>query len=83
MAYCRFGADSDVYLYAHINGGWHCSGCSIDKREPLMKSAQEALDHLRVHVKNGEKVPRHAIRRLQNEIGTSSPASGERGLLTE
>lgn len=28
MSYCRF-SDGDVYLYAHVGGGFECCGCSI------------------------------------------------------
>ena len=29
MSYCRWSDDSDVYLYAHVSGGWECCGCSM------------------------------------------------------
>ena len=28
MSYCRF-SDGDVYLYAHVGGGFECCGCSV------------------------------------------------------
>jgi len=32
MSYCRF-SDGDVYLYAHVGGGFECCACSI--AEPI------------------------------------------------
>ena len=29
MSYCRFGDDSDVYVYAHVSGGFECCACSL------------------------------------------------------
>jgi hypothetical protein len=34
VSYCRF-SDGDVYLYAHVGGGFECCGCS---KGPLVKS---------------------------------------------
>lgn len=33
MSYCRFGEDSDVYIYAHVGGGFECCACSLAERQ--------------------------------------------------
>lgn len=33
MAYCRFGEDSDVYIYEHVDGNFECCACSLAKLE--------------------------------------------------
>jgi len=32
MSYCRFGEDSDVYIYAHVGGGFECCACGLAER---------------------------------------------------
>lgn len=29
MAYCRFGEDSDVYMFHDVNGYMNCCGCGL------------------------------------------------------
>jgi len=31
MSYARFGEYSDVYVFAHVGGGFECCGCRISK----------------------------------------------------
>ena len=35
MSYARFSKDSDIYVYAHVGGGFECCACRIG---PLVKS---------------------------------------------
>lgn len=32
MSYVRFGADSDVYVYPHVGGGFECCGCRLAEK---------------------------------------------------
>lgn len=55
MSYARFGATSDVYVYAHVGGFVECCGCKLgDNWEH--HSAAEIVDHLREHVAAGHLV---------------------------
>lgn len=76
MSYCRFGDDSDVYLYHHINGSYECCSCRLmgfEKGSGMHKSKKmsnlnEALVHLMKHKKKGHKVPDYAFGRVLEEL---------------
>lgn len=73
MSYCRFGPDSDVYLYRTLYGNdirWECCACSMEKPfgSTISKTLKEALVHLHDHEKRGDRVPAGAINRLRREI---------------
>ena len=62
MSYCRWGADSSVYVYEHVNGGWECCDCCrVPTREAM-------LEHLLQHQRDGDMVPEYAIDSLREEI---------------
>lgn len=65
MSYCRFGDDSDVYVYATFDGKWiiHSPIPSTSS-----ESRQECLQRMLDLSKAGHKVPQYAINRLQEEI---------------
>ncbi|HID37791.1 MAG TPA: hypothetical protein EYP39_10555 [Ghiorsea sp.] len=77
MAYCRFGKDSDVYLYEDINGGWSCiwcelvSGGKISAANSHLDTIEATITHLREHIKCGHKVPDKAIAELEAEKAVS------------
>jgi hypothetical protein len=74
MSYCRFGADSDVYVYPSFSG-IVCCACRMGQDEPMDAAAM--LAHLRLHERGGDVVPGYAIERLMDEIALSAPtASG-------
>lgn len=56
MSYCRTGWNSDVYMFASIDGDWECCACRLEEGRTSRKfySRQSALDHLYLHrnVKN-------------------------------
>ncbi len=72
MAYCRMSEDSDVYVIATMEGKnkvWECVGCTLTK-EHYGKTAHtrtQMLTHLTHHRGVGDKVPTHAVARLQRE----------------
>lgn len=35
MSYCRF-SDGDVYLYAHVDGGYECCACALQPLVPTI-----------------------------------------------
>ena len=71
MSYCRFGPDSDVYMYPRTDGSIVCSMCAL----PVFKNSTmvfefpyQALQHLQTHLKHNHRVPRYAFNRLIFEI---------------
>lgn len=67
MAYCRFGPDSDVYLYASIYGGVDCCGVHEGEGSFRTNSVDEMIEHLHQHEAKGDKVPPRVIPRLKEE----------------
>lgn len=73
MSYARFGTDSDVYVYDHVDGWLACTICRLNPLGPgrmfpddfqAFNSTQEMLDHLAVHIKAGHKVPPSTLSKL-------------------
>jgi len=67
MSYCRWSDESDVYLYAHVAGGWECCGCFLEE-QTTMTTLQDVLDHLQAHRDAGHKVLESAFDRVRSEI---------------
>ena len=69
MSYCRFGSDSNVYLYDAATGGWHCCACWLSpERNTWLHTLGEVLAHLQAHVDAGHLVPQRAIGYVLEEI---------------
>jgi len=72
MAYCRFGPDSDVYLYMSADGCFCCCGCGLIgpglKHNFVASTHREILDHLEQHLAAGHNVPAEAIEELKQEV---------------
>lgn len=72
MSYCKFGPDSDVYLYSstHYPDNTPCWALMIDSAlEPeTLFSRQAALDRLLALRNEGRRVPDAALERLQGEM---------------
>lgn len=65
MSYCKFGEDSDVYVYD--GGTLICCGCKIrEKFHTDFRS--EMILHLQLHMEKGHKVPDQALDTLRKEI---------------
>ena len=65
MFVCRFGADSDVYVYYRMNGDIECSGCRLSEAKAFStKDEAEMIAHLEQHEAAGHKVPAQAFDEL-------------------
>jgi hypothetical protein len=59
----RWSADSDVYVYESVNGGFRCVGCQLDA--PWDSSTTEGVYwHLMFHAEVGDKIPERAVAEL-------------------
>jgi hypothetical protein len=75
MSYARMnGVDSDVYVYHHYLGWIECCGCNLTEAEPYedvgffkAHTAREILEHLDIHVDNGDMVPERCYSRIREE----------------
>ena len=73
MAYCRFGDDSDLYMYSSITGGYQfhlANDTALGERDVdfAVRTAEEALHRLKRMKTQGYKIPDYAIERLAKEI---------------
>jgi hypothetical protein len=58
MSFARFGPESDVYVFPHVDGHFECSMCALgDTSVFRSKDAAEFVAHLEDHRKAGHKVP--------------------------
>jgi hypothetical protein len=65
MAVCRFGEDSDVYVYYSTQGGIECSRCSLLGNSLYRANNEhEMIAHLNKHKAAGDHVPADAFERL-------------------
>ena len=68
MSYCRF-SECDVYMYFHYQGFITCRGCCLGYGEhPKFFNYQDAIDHIKEHIKDGDKVAKRAIPALVQEM---------------
>ncbi len=69
MSYCRWGQDSDVYIFLGEDG-LHCCGCRLNGRrgeEFITDMYSEMLSHLDHHKAAGQKVDASALQELAEE----------------
>ena len=78
MSYCRF-SDGDVYMYATFDDKIVCCTCRLNQKNKwdmhpntILNSSEEALEHLKEHIKAEHKVPKYAIDRLREEINVEN-----------
>jgi hypothetical protein len=74
MSYARMSDTSDVYVYHHYAGWIECCGCSMTEPEDYEDvgffkayTAREILDHLDIHVSQGDLVPERCYLRIREE----------------
>lgn len=67
MAYARYGKDSDVYVYEHVDGGYRCERCPRVGSHFHCASASEMVRHLLGHRQRGDRVPDDALNELTAE----------------
>lgn len=77
MSYCKFGADSDVYLYsstqhpdsAHIKSDvWVLLAGAGEQQPEMLPTPRAAYDRLLSLRSEGKRVPEAALERLQEEM---------------
>jgi len=75
MSYCRFGEDSDIYLYPHVYGDYICCACRLRGTfgSTVLITLAEVLEHLQAHRDVGHKVPEYAFERIRTEIEELGP----------
>jgi hypothetical protein len=67
MSYCRFGRDSDVYVY-EVEGGVECCRCGLNEgRWFRARDAAEMMEHLLAHRAAGHRVPEEALEELRED----------------
>ena len=78
MSYCRFGADSDVYVF-EASWGFCCCACILGERghEPNLPTPADAIAHLDRHVEAGHLVPQYAFDALAAEVEATAEAAKE------
>jgi hypothetical protein len=77
MSYCRFSPDSNVYMFACIEGGIVCCACSMHPNlfgSYEFATPAEALVHLHEHRAKGHAVPDYAIIALEEEANAVRPS---------
>lgn len=72
MSYARFGSDSDVYVFKHIDGFLTCCSCLLHKRiDPQYYKTKDMIAHLLIHEAKGHKVPKQTLDRLIADAPTN------------
>ena len=72
MSYCRFGFDSDVYVF-ESDRGYECCGCILKGESWLdgwnsVRTLGEMIEHLMLHKTKGHMVPDDVIETMREEI---------------
>ena len=66
MALCRFGSDSDVYIYYSVHGGIECCGCQLVASGMFnVPDEEQMIAHLEEHRLAHHKVPDVAFEDLR------------------
>lgn len=63
MAYCRWGVDSDLYVYHQCSGGIVCTDCA-----GVFHRRSDVIRHVKEHEARGDLVPFDLIQNLEQEI---------------
>jgi len=65
LAICRFGDDSDVYVFYSIRGGLECCGCRLSASSEFIAGDEaEMIAHLEQHKTAGHRIPPEAFEDL-------------------
>lgn len=76
MAYSRF-LEHDVYVFMHESvNKLICMACSLGDMDTIAftaNSTQEMIDHLEVHVKKGDKIPKTINEELWQDSNQNYP----------
>lgn len=84
MSYARWGAGSDVYVFAHYLGWVECCGCSLsysDVHEEFdsihLHSREEVVEHMAEHQQAGHNIPTHLLDPYTYDLSDFEPYEGE------
>lgn len=76
MAFCRWGEDSDVYVY-DTGDNLECCGCMLSAtRDTFNGTFLEMKEHLLAHREAGHKVPDYALSRIEFEMQSKTTVFG-------
>lgn len=75
MAFCRFGDDSDVYVFDDSET-LTCCWCQLLQDRDFNGTYLEMKEHLLAHRAAGHKVPDYAISRLEVEANVKQTIFG-------
>lgn len=69
MAYCTMDKDSDVYVVRANGGGFKCHTCKMPDIPEYFSCESRTLmaEHLELHVKLGDKVPKRVLGMFKGE----------------
>lgn len=67
MSYARYSPDSDVYVFASVDGYLSCCGCHLGDKWDFYSTA-EMIAHLMEHRAKGENVPEYCIDALKGDM---------------
>lgn len=81
MAYVRWGEDSNLYIYDHVDGGYECCGCLLEDNFRA-KTLVGILNHVGRHLTHEHKVPSYVIPRLLGEEKFIDEVLEEAAILT-
>lgn len=70
MSLCRFSRDSDVYVHSVGGNAYTCCGCKLGQN--TIFAAKGMVEHLKLHIANGDQVPEDVIPALEAEDGSDS-----------
>lgn len=80
MSYARFSPESDVCVYAHVDGGLECCACRLRGGEENLRFAttDELLQHLREHQQAGHLVREKTFTGLEADRTRNDASSAGR-----
>lgn len=69
MSFARFGAESDVYLYASVHGGVTCCACGLPDSPGVASlwSVEAVLEHLQAHRDADQMVPEGTVEAMLSD----------------
>lgn len=75
MSYARWSAESDVYVYAHVDGWWVCELCDLPGSSGHLGAGtftavepEAIVGHLRTHIARGDMVPERTIPNITADL---------------
>lgn len=76
MAFCRFGAESDVYVFEAEADQFICCRCALRESGDTVAPDQAGMvAHLLAHRAAGHRVPQNALDELRAEAAAMNPAA--------